>query len=349
MKNKIKVSSSYNCPEKIHHMEPTTKGRFCGNCNKEVIDFTNSSIDEIIKAHHETNGQVCGIYQKNDLYFEEKKDINFLPPLKFIAAGLLAFTIPNSTYSINNSKPSQVIEYNLSTPKPYNIEGIIQNEKGEPIKQVKVYIKELGIETESDNNGAFNLVLNGVKSINTLIMVLEHNDYLTLEKTLTKDAFNSLATAHETYIMKSEVKSKTLVETNKEKYTITGTIIDENIKETMPFVNVFIEKPQLIGTTTDLDGNFKLTIPFNDTIDEVVLKVKSLGYQTKEVIVNKKGFDKIDTLKLSSLELNESKTVFCGYIVAQPVKATIYEEERVRGIPLHKKLFMNDRKIFGRD
>lgn len=330
-------------------MEPTTKGRFCGSCNKEVIDFTNSSIDEIIKAHQETNGQVCGIYQKKDLYFEEKKDINLLPPLKFIAAGLLAFTIPNNTYSSNNSKPSQVIEYNLSTPKPYNIEGIIQNEKGEPIKQVKVYIKELGIETESDDNGAFNLVLNGVKTINTLIMVLEHNDYLTLEKTLTKDAFNSLATAHETYIMKSEVKSETLVETKtiiSEEYFVKGNIKDKETGETIVFANIFIEKPQLIGTTTDFDGNFKLALTFNDTIDEVVLKVKSLGYKTKEVTIKRKEFESNDTINLS-LELEESIEVLMGAIVIEKVE--YIQEERVRGIPLHKKLFINDRKIFGRD
>ncbi|KIA95018.1 MULTISPECIES: carboxypeptidase-like regulatory domain-containing protein [unclassified Flavobacterium] len=66
MKNNIKISIPKPCHENWLEMTPTEKGRFCSNCQKNVIDFTKASDREILIAYTKNNS-LCGRFNNTQL------------------------------------------------------------------------------------------------------------------------------------------------------------------------------------------------------------------------------------------------------------------------------------------
>lgn len=82
--------------------------------------------------------------------------------------------------------------------------------------------------------------------------------------------------------------------------TITGTITDAQNEEPLIGVSILIKDSQGIGTITDIDGKFELTVPNNDA----VLLLSFVGYELKEVPVGNK--DVLDiSLGANLQQLNE--------------------------------------------
>lgn len=65
-----------------------------------------------------------------------------------------------------------------------------------------------------------------------------------------------------------------------------GKVIDNESKEPLPGVIVLI-KNSTTATTTDLDGNFKLTIPDNLLTNKIHIIITYIGYETTETIIDK--------------------------------------------------------------
>jgi len=53
MAKRIQLSVENPCHENWENMSPSEKGRFCGSCQKQVVDFTNM-----------TDGQVAAFFKK---------------------------------------------------------------------------------------------------------------------------------------------------------------------------------------------------------------------------------------------------------------------------------------------
>lgn len=96
---------------------------------------------------------------------------------------------------------------------------------------------------------------------------------------------------------------------------ISGTVIDQNTKQPLPFVNIVYHNSKHLGTTTDLDGRF--TIHSNQNISD--LEFSFMGYQTKKL----KTTD-LETLKNLKVKLK--------------AQAYILQEAKVFGIenPAHR-------------
>lgn len=71
--------------------------------------------------------------------------------------------------------------------------------------------------------------------------------------------------------------------------TIQGSVTDSETKEAVPFANVII-KDSKVGTTTDIDGNFKLEIPKELFNKEVTLVFSYVGYEQYEISFKKQDF-----------------------------------------------------------
>lgn len=65
-----------------------------------------------------------------------------------------------------------------------------------------------------------------------------------------------------------------------------GKIIDSDSKLPLPGAIVLIKNSKT-STTTDFDGNFKLTIPDNLLTNKIQIIINYLGYETTECIINK--------------------------------------------------------------
>ncbi len=66
--------------------------------------------------------------------------------------------------------------------------------------------------------------------------------------------------------------------------TIDGTISDETTGEGIPGANVVLKADRSVGTITDFNGNFQLTVPSQ----EATLVISYIGFETKEVKVGDK-------------------------------------------------------------
>ncbi|MDP7194682.1 MAG: carboxypeptidase-like regulatory domain-containing protein, partial [SAR202 cluster bacterium] len=86
---------------------------------------------------------------------------------------------------------------------------------------------------------------------------------------------------------------------------ISGSILDNNTKETLIGANVII-KGTSIGTATNLDGFFKITTASGFPI---VLTVSYLGYANKEVVVKENKKDRIIFLSVDSKTLEEVRVI----------------------------------------
>ena len=68
MAKKIHLNIPEPCHEDWDNMTPTEKGRFCGSCQKQVIDFTNMSDREVAQFFKKpSTGSVCGRFMQDQL------------------------------------------------------------------------------------------------------------------------------------------------------------------------------------------------------------------------------------------------------------------------------------------
>lgn len=107
-------------------------------------------------------------------------------------------------------------------------------------------------------------------------------------------------------------------------------VVKSSSGETMPGVNVLV-KGTSIGTATDIDGNFNLTVPSNESI----LVFSFIGYTSKEVLVgNSSELSVVLEEDLSQL----SEVVVVGYGTQERAKVTgaisSVGSEQIRALPV---------------
>lgn len=61
------VSIRKPCSENWQAMDPKTGGRFCQNCQKEVIDFTDKSDQDLRRIVAQNGGSMCGRFRKGQI------------------------------------------------------------------------------------------------------------------------------------------------------------------------------------------------------------------------------------------------------------------------------------------
>ena len=66
MSKSLQLHISTPCQENWQHMSLADKGRFCASCQKQVIDFTQSS-DRQVAEVFKKEGNVCGRFLKSQL------------------------------------------------------------------------------------------------------------------------------------------------------------------------------------------------------------------------------------------------------------------------------------------
>src|SRR5688572_33325629 len=93
MRKKIQLSIPKPCHENWDAMTPVEKGRFCGSCQKQVVDFSHMTDREIAMFFKKpTTGSVCGRFMEDQLNRDMEIPKKRIPWLKyFFTIGLPAF------------------------------------------------------------------------------------------------------------------------------------------------------------------------------------------------------------------------------------------------------------------
>lgn len=304
MKKSIIISIPEPCHENWAAMTPTEKGKFCGVCTKEVIDFTTTSDEEIVKKV--TGGtKICGRFKKSQLdrevTMERASKFKLMP---YAASLLMPLTLLSSTTSAANSdnsafnKPAISLGIGSNTDKSIvEISGVITDIHGNPIAQAEVIVVETGVSVWSQNDGSYSLKC---VSGSTLVFQKEYmkphqvtvgTKHAVVQVLLEQDSLPEIEILGEIAIPEDltpilqgrigkfiTIDKQELSEQKKDSaaITISGTITDEN-GLALPGVNI-IEQGTSNGIATDFDGNYSFEINSN-----AVLIYSYLGYSTEEI------------------------------------------------------------------
>jgi hypothetical protein len=88
--SKYTLSIPKPCQENWEEMTVTEQGKFCSNCQKQVVDFSSMSETEIVRKIKASSGAVCGRLRKSsvdrEIVIEEKSLWKYFQK---IAAGIL--------------------------------------------------------------------------------------------------------------------------------------------------------------------------------------------------------------------------------------------------------------------
>jgi hypothetical protein len=192
------------CQEDWHEFKPTEKGGFCNACQKEVIDFTSWS-DEEIKEFFRNTAFTCGKFKPTQL--KKYNDPNSSPfgwrlaaMLTFLSLwfGKLALTQTGqkTEYELVERKKIQLNTDTLVTQ--LTITGNVKDQDGVEMPGVNVIVKGTKLSTVSDGDGKFllrimkpkynaTLIFSFIGMINKEISVLANSSHKALDVKLEYD------------------------------------------------------------------------------------------------------------------------------------------------------------------
>ncbi len=163
MNHKIKISIPEPCHQNWFEMTPTEKGRFCSNCQKDVIDFTKATNREILLSFNK-NEKLCGrlnISQlnKNIIIPKEKKTLWMI-----VAATIITFLgLGNQTVRaqgkirIEQTDKKQLNSQESSNNNIKKYTGILYDENKIPLPGANVFIKGTKTQNHTNFNGEFSI------------------------------------------------------------------------------------------------------------------------------------------------------------------------------------------------
>lgn len=352
MKKNIKIQIPEPCHEDWNKMTPTQKGRFCKVCTKEVIDFSKTNDEDLVKKVMQGE-KLCGRFKASQLNremkLERKTGVSFAPlaasfllPLTMLATNL---TNKTNTASKMQGKFVSIGVGSLNnkdiTKVAITTHGKIKNKDGKPIVGVKISIKETGETVYSNDNGAYKIV-----SSNDETLIIEKEGFAIQEIKLGRKSSVLYVVltvrANEIKIVKKkgDVKKKKNVRicgtkislitkgkpiilkdydsTSKTKKdslmtTVSGTVSDD-FGIPLLGVNIII-KGTTIGTQSDFDGNYSLEAKNGQT-----LVFSYVGFKTEEIEISNNNIN-------TRLEMNED--ISLGVIVVGHV--SVYAGKELLG------------------
>lgn len=164
MKNTaIQISIPQPCHEDWQAMTTVDKGRFCGACMKNVIDFTTKSDREILEAFKKDD-KLCGRFKNTQLnreieVVEKKSSVWFASTTAFITLlGVESQEVmaqeKQNTEQHENFMLGKMMAPSYSVGK--TIKGTVSDNVG-PLPGANVAIKGTKISTQTDLDGNFSI------------------------------------------------------------------------------------------------------------------------------------------------------------------------------------------------
>ena len=161
----MKISIPQPCHENWNEMLPDEKGRFCQSCQKCVIDFTKLPDDEILKILKMPNQ--CGRFSTNQLEeinrkLKEEKQIRF--PSFFRYSTLMIGLGLGGTIIAQEKEKTEIVESktnhtNHIKSDTITVRSTVTDSDGFPISDAFVKLQNNNIETYTDENGYFEMLI----------------------------------------------------------------------------------------------------------------------------------------------------------------------------------------------
>src|ERR1043165_9793104 len=167
MNKKIQLSIPTPCHENWDNMTPVERGRFCGSCQKQVVDFSRMSDREIAMFFKKlSTGSVCGRFMEDQLDRDIEIPKKRIPWINyFFQFALPAFlvsakaTAQGSVVKRDTLKTCDVqIMGKMSFPIVDNsLKGNIVDEDGYQVPNASIKILQTGFTVMADSLGKFSI------------------------------------------------------------------------------------------------------------------------------------------------------------------------------------------------
>ena len=192
--NSFEVRIDNPCGEDLSKMKPTQRGKFCGACKRDLVDFTKLPDQEIVKIFHQTNGDVCGWFRPDQLERPLSVPQTTSSPnyLKYAASMLLTMALGNSLAQDSTSTASSEViqlqeESSPVVTKPFLISGTVNDAvNGEALIMATVRIDSTTYGVNADLDGNFVLEIPKEfrkKDVKLRVQYLGYDDFtMTLKK-----------------------------------------------------------------------------------------------------------------------------------------------------------------------
>jgi hypothetical protein len=171
--NSIQLSIPTPCSQDWDEMTINDKGRFCGNCSKSVIDFTNYSDQQIVDFFIKSKEDICGQFKSDQLEkplhpLQQEQSGSFM---QLLINGMLAIglgsglsankkhTEPLAIYGVVDVDQKEKKDNFTTVGDTCNfISGtVIDQATKETLPGVTILIEGITTATASDVNGFFKL------------------------------------------------------------------------------------------------------------------------------------------------------------------------------------------------
>lgn len=177
MPRSLQLNIAEPCHENWHNMTPQEQGRFCGSCQKTVVDFTMMSDQEVLnyflKANHNVCGRMAGDQLNRELKITEKKKRFSWAYVWNILVATFLITKADAQVKDKPVKPVEVINEDRPimgkvaygpragvkrTAIPVEMKGLVLDEKNnQPVMGASIRVKGAGIGCMADTAGKFSL------------------------------------------------------------------------------------------------------------------------------------------------------------------------------------------------
>lgn len=304
----MKLSIKEPCDEKWDNMTPTKKGRFCGVCETEVVDFTKMDKQEITSYFINSKKKICCRIEDTKLEDPSSKDRKNrlkLKPVWVAAASMFVFSkiavAQGGMYlhpeGVKNNSKNKIDSLNTQN-KTITVYFQIINEKSKKgIAFAKINFLDLKLSTKTDKRGNCHVTIPTIKEgLHLEINGLKHQIIISNEKDL---QFTFAIKEEElTLIKRIEIdkeieflKAKEKIKAITDSITVSGIVIDEKTKKPVENVEIIAEHDSLeieFSTFTDSLGKFELILPKSDS-DNYFIETGKKDYHSddKEIKTSK--------------------------------------------------------------
>ncbi len=175
----LQISIPKPCHEDWNKMTAAEQGKFCGACQKTVVDFSTMSDGEIVRLFEQKKGKLCGRFATTQLerpieptkvyktnWFKWVMQL-LVPMALFSKSSFGQKKTPKlTTTTTNENRPVIVGKYitrfepkkdTLNEPKITIVSGQIVDEENQPIPYASIIIEQTKIGVVSDTNGHFKI------------------------------------------------------------------------------------------------------------------------------------------------------------------------------------------------
>jgi hypothetical protein len=184
----LKITMANPCSESWDSMTPKENGRFCSNCKKVIIDFSQLSDQELLRFFSNKDNISCGRFHKDQLNKEIFPAKHKMPPLKSYykaAAAVLALLTMRYSASASNKKentisinPSSVKDQIHFYPEKITINGNVKDQHGQVLENAEIKFGD-AIIAKTDVNGNFEFEISSSKQMQPSLLMISYPKLVT--------------------------------------------------------------------------------------------------------------------------------------------------------------------------